>query len=352
MKVLSFPGIVTEQSNPYVDIVGSGLRGLGVDFSNYNPYKLFQNADVIHLHWLERCYQLKYTRNFPLLSFIVFFILYANVCRIKRKGGVVVITAHNAHPHESAGKHSWVWKFWSKRIYKKIDRVICMTEDAVDYIKTMIPEFREKKFFIAPHPSYIESYQKFSNSNLSLGSLGIPERSVVFGMIGYIKPYKQIDKVVALFDRFSRDDEYLIVAGYCPDTTYQSSIIEAARLNDRIIVISSALTNEEFCSFVRICDVAVFNFSEILNSGSVLAALSLNVPVIAPNKGSLQSIEKAVGEQWMLLFDDELNSDNFRNVLDLSRKAFLEIETRESPDLAFFSPSVVASKHIEAYLAI
>ena len=48
-------------------------------------------------------------------------------------------------------------------------------------------------------------------------------------------------------------------------------------------------------------------FRAILNSASVILALSFSCPVIAPRLGSLQDIEAQVGKEWITLYDGELN---------------------------------------------
>jgi hypothetical protein len=87
---------------------------------------------------------------------------------------------------------------------------------------------------------------------------------------------------------------------------------------------------------LRAADLVVAPFADILNSASVMLALSFDRPVLAPALGSLPGVAEAVGAGWMRLYEPPLTSVDLAGALvDLPR-------ADERPDLVAFEWSAIA----------
>ena len=51
----------------------------------------------------------------------------------------------------------------------------------------------------------------------------------------------------------------------------------------------------------------VFPYSEILNSGSAILALSYDRPIAVPNLGALPELRRMVGDRWVLGYEGEID---------------------------------------------
>jgi glycosyltransferase involved in cell wall biosynthesis len=66
------------------------------------------------------------------------------------------------------------------------------------------------------------------------------------------------------------------------------------------------IPDEQVPAYIGAADILVLPFDSILNSGSVLLALSFNRAVLAPRLGALPEIQAEVGQRWLRLYDGEL----------------------------------------------
>lgn len=343
LRVLCFPLDVGPHANPYLAIIAEALAELDVELVPYRAFRPFQRADVLHVHWLERLWQMRVARRHPTLSFLAFAVLYLNIHWTRILGGRVLWTVHNLHPHDGVDeRHAWVWAFWFGKILRRIDGVICMTEEALVSVREAFPELAGVETYVAAHPHYRSVYAA-PTPDLRV-AFSIPDEAVVLGMVGQIRRYKGILEVVRLFSEMEGADLRFLVAGWCRDAAYLEQVRDIAARDSRIVIHERQLSHVDFAACVRASDLCVFNFAEILNSGSVLAALSLDRRVLAPAKGAVPELAALVGEDWLRTFGviDEL-------ALESAAAWAREKRLEGAPDLSALDPAYVAAAHLAAY---
>src|ERR1044071_9236371 len=91
-------------------------------------------------------------------------------------------------------------------------------------------------------------------------------------------------------------------------------------------------------------DLVVLPFHSILNSGSVLLALSHDRAVLAPRMGALPEIQAHVGAHWLRLYDGDISTA----VLGAAISEPVPHED-ERPDLAAFEWQPIAERTLEFY---
>ncbi|CAN5189884.1 GDP-mannose--glycolipid 4-beta-D-mannosyltransferase [soil metagenome] len=345
-SLLSFPGGRRVSENPYVQTLSTALDALGVEVRPYQPLNPLQSADALHIHWLEMLYMGRFTSRSAAITEYACANMMATMGRIKRRGGRVVWTAHNLKPHEPPpGAQAKVWSRWRSRLMSQVDSVICMSPTIMDAVREANPEVAGARFVHAPHPHMRLSYTDWASREATRGRLDVPESARLTGVVGLIRPYKNVPETIALFNAVRREDEYLLVAGQCFDPATRAATEAASRGAPGIRLVMETLTDQDFASFLHACDNALFNFPSILNSGSLMTALSLDVPVMAPRRGGLGEIGEAVGEDWCQLFEPPLTDAMLRALLDRGRAH----KTSGRPDLSAFEPSRVAEMQVLAY---
>ena len=59
---------------------------------------------------------------------------------------------------------------------------------------------------------------------------------------------------------------------------------------------------------MKAADLVVLPFTEILNSGSAILALSFNRPLLVPSRGAMAELFDIIGPDWVRLYDGPLTS--------------------------------------------
>jgi glycosyltransferase involved in cell wall biosynthesis len=303
------------------------------------------SARNLHLHWPEYLLHGRLARRFAPACEAAYWTLLRAIDRVKRNGGQVIWTAHNLAPHGYPSPHAEaVYTRWSREILRRVDTVVALSPSGARAVREAVPEVASARFAIVAHPHYRDLYGR-GGPGAARTRHGIPAGARLACAAGLIRGYKRIPELVAAFAACARDDEYLLVAGPCHEPALRAEVERAARLCPRVRLAIGALADADFAATIRASDLFVANFGALLNSGSVIAALSLDTPVLAPRLGALPDLQAQVGERWLALFDGALDRDRLRHALDRVREP-----PGGRPDLAPNDPDRVIDAHLGLYL--
>jgi glycosyltransferase involved in cell wall biosynthesis len=162
------------------------------------------------------------------------------------------------------------------------------------------------KFHVIPHPEYpltsinkIEA-RKHLRSQYKLESI---DDNPILLMFGNISRYKRMDLVASLIIEYDLKCKLLIVG---PIKKGNEGLYKKLRVyeesDDRILVIPHFIEEDHVSWFYSASDIAVFNYREILSSGSFHMGLAFNKTIIAPNIGCLS---EETGKSNIHLFNDQ-----------------------------------------------
>lgn len=242
--------------------------------------RLFGEKSIVHFHWLQ------------FLNFRGFLILLWKMSLIllyKSLGGHIVWTIHNKHLHSKRFLHLNI--FFRKLMAKIATKLHVHCNEAV-HIMAPLLEVNKEKFFIIEHPMYqvtlIEQKQareylvKKISSNIDISK-------PLFLMYGNIGGYKGIVEVIQLF---TENTGQLIIAGECKkgERNYLRCIETEVTNKKNIHLISKFLSQEEEMYLFNASDCIIFNFKDILSSGSVMLALSYKKEIVIPNISCLKEL--------------------------------------------------------------
>ncbi|MGE5811243.1 MAG: hypothetical protein ACM339_07050 [Ignavibacteria bacterium] len=244
--------------------------------------RLKNEKTVLHYHWVEIT---------DLKSLCGMFWRIFSVSVFKLLGGKIIWTVHNRFPHYNR------FKILNKfiRIYFAflVDKIHVHCRSG---IKIMAPilKVKQEKFFVVKHPEYsAEIFPKSRAAELLRENFGrITESAGAdnFLMFGAIAEYKGILEVAGIFQTLHNKN--LIVAGPVKkwDKKYLQKLMAAAKDSRNIFLYPEFISDEMVPAFFNYADFLLFNFSDILTSGSVIVGLSYKKRIIAPAAGCLLDI--------------------------------------------------------------
>lgn len=267
--------------------------------------RIFGEKSLVHHHW----YEFRDIGGFLNLIWKTSWMWIYKQC-----GGKIVWTVHNKYPHEERYLllNKRLRKIWA-RIPDKI-HVHC--QEAVK-IMSEILEVEKEKFFVVSHPRYpatiIDRKQAFRELDLKYLKGRINPTDLIFLMFGYIAQYKGILEVIKLF-RFQDRQKKLVIAGPVKigNVKYSQEINKNIMNNDNIILIDQLIPENDVSLFFNAADYILFNYKDILISGTVMLALSYGKKVIIPNTGCLVEL---TGE-YIIKFSDLLQLKKIINELN------------------------------------
>ena len=244
---------------------------------------------IIHIHWL---YKFRLPSRIPLSGQAAFINTLMFFYVLKLLGYRVVWTVHNVLPHEPITSNDLC-------IRKKLGTI---TSAAIVHSPTTIPELEKlgiklNSVHIVPHGTYQGAYPDNLSRDRVRNLLGIGSKEFVFLFFGRVETYKNVLELIEAFKKLMKTQKSitLIIAGNASGALKIAIKKEKLEIGKKLVTKLSYIPDNEVQVYFRAADVAVYPFQEITTSGSVIAALSFGVPIIAPRLGSLKDVPNGVG---------------------------------------------------------
>jgi glycosyltransferase involved in cell wall biosynthesis len=193
----------------------------------------------------------------------------------------LVITAHNAVPHEPRSWHAGFYRRW----YRLADRIHVLSSHTRD---RLIAEFgvAPEKLLLVPHGNYegfVEAHPADGGAACR-SSFEIPQEARVVLFFGLIRPYKGVERLLEAFELLAKaEDLHLVIAGAAEPALARAleSAIERSEAKARIRLRPRFSTDPELVALLRMADVVVFPYHHVDQSGALLLAMSFGKAVIA-----------------------------------------------------------------------
>ncbi len=287
-KICCLP--IAGMENPYQFLMMEGLRkDEHVEVLHGAPGKLFAalrtclkyRPDYLHYDWnysyFLRRHALWTWINSPLFLLELLIVKHIFGCRI-------MWTMHNIRSHDRPP--SRLERLVQQVFARMCDWIRVFSESsskrAAEYLK-----IDPGKFKVVPEGSYVGYYPDFCSMQEARDKLKIGLGEFVLVYFGAIRPYKGIEELIETFKRMPHEKWRLIIAGPPRSKQYADEIESRAKADTRIATFMDLIPKDEVQYFFKACDVVVFPFREIENSGSVILAMGFAKPVVAPALGIL-----------------------------------------------------------------
>lgn len=336
LRMLMFPKY---SDNPYLCTLSERLERHGVEVHDFTFARAFsERFDVLHIHWPDlhlhaRSWWRGVAKQARLAALFVL---------LRLRGTRIVWTVHNLKPHER--HHSLpelLFPLWFPRL---CTHVIAMTASGLAAAQAEYPPLQNKAAAVIPHGHYRDAYPRAPSRAESRSKLGLADR-FTFMFFGNIRRYKNVPALIAAFGQLPRADVQLLIVGQ-PQKVDVDELRRSVAADRRIRLQLEFVSEQDVPLYMGAADVVVLPFDSILNSGSVLLALSFNRAVLAPRLGSLPEIQQRVGSRWVTLYDGTLSAQHLEDALHHVR-----VGERDVVDLAAFEWDAITQQTIDFYSA-
>jgi beta-1,4-mannosyltransferase len=344
ITILAWPAYRDRQLNPYTSLLYAELERLGCTVVEFSWSRaLVRRYDVFHVHWPEAVVAF----GGVLRASVKALAMFALVAALRARGTSVFWTVHNLRPHDD--RHRRLRTRFAHRWSRMVDAYISLTYAAQEEAQQVLPALAKRSAFVIPHGSYKGEYPDTISQGDARVRLGIPEATTVFVSLGLVRRYKNIPALIRSFRQMMDPNLALIIAGGCSDNRLVGEIREAAGSDPRIHLHLTFIARGDVQVYLRGADLVVQPYSNVLNSGSALLALSFERPVLVPRQGSLGELERHFGSDWVLTYDGVLTAQRLAEAGDRAKRVdagrVAELQ-RHMDELNWVQ---IAQSHLEAY---
>ncbi len=324
VRVMTSYGRPRPTTNPYIVMLDQALAASpDLDYHRFSWRTAFSRRyDVFHTHWTEA---LMSGRTGP-RTLAKQVVLLAAVVWMRLRRVAIVRTVHNLDRPTGLGP---------------VARLVLALVDRGTRLRILVNEVTElpagQASVVILHGHYRDWFARF------------PRRDAVRGRLAYfglVRRYKGVETLVDAFVAAHRaePDLSLRVAGRPSTEELAADLRERAARDPAVRLDLRFLAEAELVEVATESELVVLPYRFMHNSGSVLAALSLDRPVLVPRNQANQHLAAEVGEGWLQYFDGELSADDLLGSLSAVRAG-----NRRSPDLSRRDWDQAAAQHVAAY---
>ena len=293
LTVVMHPLTLSREIQPYVALLGDALSERGVSVGRFRTIDVMRRPpDVIHFHWPEHVLALPTLRKLYRS-----FLLLATLRIAKLRGAALVLTAHNASPHDLRASRIDAW--FLRAFDRLVDGVLVLSRAGWDEVVKARPGLSEAVVTHTRHGDFRQAYPPPTAVGNARHSLGLdPDRPLIV-CPGQVRRYKGVPE---LLDAARDVDVDILVAGACADAELRDMLQVRAEMDSRIQLRLEHLPNDTLATAVSAASVVVLPYRNVLNSGSAILALSLGRRVLLPATPTFRELRDEVGSDWVMLF--------------------------------------------------
>lgn len=327
IRVLESFGPPHSQTNPYIIQLYASLPSR-IDAQYFSWRRALTGSfDVFHLHWPE-IFVRGVSRPKALIRGTLFLLI---LLRIRLGKKALVRTLHDRTPHEPPNfLQAWViglserWTtLW-----------ITLSSDST------APSGAPTRRSVIGH--FVDWFEPAGVDETPVES--VPGRLLHFGLV---RRYKGVTTLLREFHELNDPALSLRIVGVIHDDALRAELKEFCRIDSRISANDSYVSDDVLRAEVLASSLVVLPFTRITNSSSVILALSLNRPVLAPCVPSIKEVADEVGHNWVHLYEGQLEAVDIQTTLaELSRSV-----PEGAPDLSLRAWSRIGEEHADAFEA-
>jgi glycosyltransferase involved in cell wall biosynthesis len=302
--------------------------------------------DIWHLHWPE----FHVVRRSAAASLWRLGAFAALLMLARLRGTKTVWTAHNLKPHEA--RHPLVQRCLRAMLFRNLSAFVSLTDCAREELVREYPALRRVRSAVVPHGHYRGSYPDQISRGAARAVLGVPGDARMCLFFGQIRGYKNVPHLVRTFLTADVPRSVLVVAGACGDPGLRAELERAAAGHPRVAIAAEFVRTDRVQVYMRAADLVVLPYTEVLNSGAAMLALSFDRPVLAPARGSFAELGELFGPYWIRTFDGELDAATLRGAIGQTRPPAASERERLERALAGLSWSEVSAKTAALYRSL
>lgn len=279
--------------NPYQLLFANALEAAGTAVVRIPPRKVLPidhalsfDVNILHLDWPHDLY----LGRTPLRQAFKQAMYAWGLHRLRKQA--VVWTAHNLVGHDS--KDPRYEARMIQRLIEVCDGIVSFSGVADSALRRQydVPDRVVTK--VIHHGHYIDVYENTVSRASARTKLGLRPDAVTVLAFGTIAKYKGFDALIQAFRAAACANAVLLIAGPAKDPALLSHLrdLAARRRGDPadIRIIPETIDARDAQIYFNACDAVALPFRSVLNSGSLLLAMSFGRCVVAPAIGSIPEI--------------------------------------------------------------
>lgn len=211
--------------------------------------------------------------------------------RLRWGGCRLVVTAHNVLPHDRAEREAFGMRFAFARIYGGSNAVIAHGEETR---RQLVADFGvpEARVSVIAHGDY-----GFATGNhtraAARAAFGLADDARMLLAFGALRDYKGIPELIEAFAAVAGESPnarlFIVGKPIRVDTAAYRRRIAELGVADRVVLRDEYVPFEDIGAYFAACDVAVYPYRHIYQSGALQLAYGAGRPVVATRVGELSS---------------------------------------------------------------
>jgi len=337
---MGVPAFWNEHLNPYNALLYRAMQRTGTIVHDLSARRLAgRRYDIMHLHWPE------YLFSAPtLLRAVIHAVTFVVVMSWMRvRSTPIVWTVHNLSAHEPT--HPRLERYMWRWLVRRVDAYIALSRTGASAALERFPDLEPVPGFVIPHGHYRDAYPNTIDRDDARAALGLGRHEAVLLFFGTIRPYKNVGALIEAFRGTTFAHWRLVIAGGVPDDDLRDELMAAAAADPRIRLTLEFVADEEIQHYMHAADLVVLPYREVLNSGSVLLALSFGVPVLVPSVGAMVDLQQDAGPEWVRTFNGELTPETLDHAVDWA----IAQERCDAPAIVEHSWDDIAEQTLASY---
>lgn len=290
------------QGNPYLNMLYVGAVSEGWSIEGSKSLDALERGarelgagDVLHVHWTSPILQ-RPTRSAALSAVAQ---LRRVLDDIEGAGAALVWTIHNAFSHDA--RYPDLEVELAELLAQRANTIIQINGKTREVVADSY-ELPFDKVVTLKHASYSGIYPPAPSMGEGRRLREIDQLASVVGFIGQIRPYKGLPTLFKAMDLVAQkvDDTVLLLAG---KTTSEDRLEIERQLPKSVSTVRhhAFISDADIGGWFAACDIMVFPYERVLNSGSILLSATFGRPCVIPAEPHL--VAEWGDQPWVMFYD-------------------------------------------------
>ena len=310
--MLAWPAYANRNTNPYNANLYSSLERAGGVVSEFSHRAMVGcDYDVLHIHWPDAKISNR-SRSKALLRSASFLVLLLWV-RLRRRS--IVWTVHNLRQHE--GLHPALERAYMAGFTRLLSGWIALTEGGAREALKVHRHLRRVPREVVPIGHFKTQVERTRSREDARDEAGIDSAGSLVGTFGRLRPYKNVEELVEAFE--SCPPEWRLLVACDPVDPEYAAALRASSDDLRVTMLLKDFSDRELEVLVQAMDLVVLPYRSILNSASLLYALSCGRPALVPGVASLKEVAGHVAGEAVQFYEPPLTASAIERALEATR---------------------------------